>query len=308
MAKTHHITQERLKELLHYDPESGLFTWKVLRTGNAKVGSVAGSSNICGYINIKIDGILHCAHRLAFLYVNGAMPKEVDHINHLRSDNSFKNLRSVSRKENSVNQIKRRSNTSGVMGVTWYKKSGKWNFRGIGQKCADCHADIHDPYLDKKFYGESGCESCHSNNRWKQILFDHSRTDYLLEGAHREQSCRSCHFRQEKAGSVQQEFAGLSRDCVNCHLDVHMGQFTGEQESICLRCHDYNNWQASRFDHDQAAFKLDGKHREVACSKCHKATIKSFEGIDERILLPRDSGEITYVLYKIKDYSCEACH
>ena len=69
------MNQTRLKELLHYDPFTGIFTWKVTRTGSAKPGTVAGYIKNEGYICIKIDSRSYMAHRLAFLYMLGRWPK-----------------------------------------------------------------------------------------------------------------------------------------------------------------------------------------------------------------------------------------
>ena len=81
------LTQERLKELLHYDPETGYFTWKISPNNAVKVGSVAGTS-MNNYIRIIIDHKAYLAHRLAFLYMEGYFPEhEVDHINRIRDDN-----------------------------------------------------------------------------------------------------------------------------------------------------------------------------------------------------------------------------
>ena len=174
-----------------------------------------------------------------------------------------------------------------------HKKSNKWSFREIGNRCIDCHENIHEPYLDKKYYPEATCESYHNSNRWGEIDFDHSKTNFKLEGAHLGQSCRSCHFRTGERGISYQEFTQLSSGCINCHQDVHFGQFEETSETNCLRCHDYFSWSAGKFDHDQTAFKLLGKHRDVACIKYH---------------LPLVTEQITYTQYKLKDFSCESCH
>ncbi len=174
-----------------------------------------------------------------------------------------------------------------------HKKTNKWSFREIGKTCMDCHENIHEPYLDKKYYLEAGCEGCHTSNRWNEIEFDHSETGFKLEGAHFRQSCRTCHFISGGEGIVYQEFSQLSASCVSCHEDVHNGQFGETSGSYCLKCHDYADWSAGRFDHDQTAFKLVGKHKDVACNKCHLQVV---------------TAEITYTQYKLEDYTCEACH
>ena len=174
-----------------------------------------------------------------------------------------------------------------------HKKNSKWSFREIGKKCVDCHNNIHEPYMDEKYYPEENCESCHSSKLWGEIEFDHSKTDFNLEGAHIRQSCRSCHFSESEGGILHQEFSQLSSSCVSCHQDVHNSQFEKTGGTDCLKCHDFADWSASKFDHDQTSFKLLGKHQDVACVKCH-------------IQVVRD--EIVYTEYKLKDHSCESCH
>ena len=95
------ITQERLKELLHYDPETGVFTWKVDKGTRARAGQEAGCLNgVSGYIDISIDKKLEKAHRLSFLYMDGSMPPEhTDHINGIRNDNRPQNLYACHRKD-----------------------------------------------------------------------------------------------------------------------------------------------------------------------------------------------------------------
>lgn len=120
------ITQSRLKELFHYDLETGLFTRLVTIAHNAKAGDIAGTVDSGGYIQIMVDGKRYQAHRLMWLWVTGEWPDEVDHINHVKDDNRWINLREVSRVENCRNQSLPKNNTSGICGVYWYKASKKW--------------------------------------------------------------------------------------------------------------------------------------------------------------------------------------
>jgi len=124
------LTQKRLKELLHYDKETGLFIWlaKPTRTtNNMKIGTIAGTKMPIGYINIGIDGAHHVAHRLAFFYEKGRFPRnQVDHINHIKDDNRWCNIRSVTKRENSMNLGLKANNKSGVIGVSWDKQVSKW--------------------------------------------------------------------------------------------------------------------------------------------------------------------------------------
>jgi hypothetical protein len=121
------LTQEYIKTLLEYSQETGEFTWKVRRGGNANAGTVAGTKHANGYIEIKIGDQSFRAHRLAFLYVNGDWPKdEVDHINHIRNDNRWINLRQATTSENRSNVPIRKDNKSGYKGVHWHKGYMSW--------------------------------------------------------------------------------------------------------------------------------------------------------------------------------------
>jgi len=133
------ITQERLKELLTYNPETGLFVWKVSR-GKKKAGSFAG--DICpstGYSRIVIDYREYRAQKLAWLYVYGIMADDIiDHINHNRTDNRINNLRNVSIKENLKNKAKGKNNKSGQVGVCWRKSTNRWRaYIKVDKKCIE---------------------------------------------------------------------------------------------------------------------------------------------------------------------------
>jgi len=121
------ITQARLKELLDYDPATGVFVWRVGLNNRTPEGSVAGAKNRNSYISIGADGLQYKAHRLAWLYMTGEWPcEQIDHINCVKDDNRFENLREASQGENQRNVTKRASNTSGYKCVWWDKKADKW--------------------------------------------------------------------------------------------------------------------------------------------------------------------------------------
>lgn len=112
------LTESRLKELLHYEPTTGLFRWKQDR-GGMMVGDVAGVVNDNGYIRISIDRKRYYAHRLAFLFMEGQFPpNQVDHINMNRADNGWENLRKASISENMHNREIRSHSRVGVKGVS----------------------------------------------------------------------------------------------------------------------------------------------------------------------------------------------
>ena len=100
-------------------------------------------------------------------------------------------------------------------------------------------------------------------------------------------------FKKDEAGVVHQQFPGMQASCSNCHKDNHNRQFEANGVTDCLRCHNASLWKISNFDHNKTAFKLDGKHQNVPCQKCHKQITEQ---------------NITYVLYKIKETRCESCH
>ena len=124
---TNELTAEKLRMLLHYDPETGIFTRKVRTSPRIKVGDVAGSVNTSGYLLISVQSRLYLAHRLAWLYVYGEWPKlTIDHVNRNTSDNRIANLRDISHKQNGQNASIRIDNTSGHTGIIWCGREGKW--------------------------------------------------------------------------------------------------------------------------------------------------------------------------------------
>lgn len=121
------ITQDRLKEVIFYDPESGIFKWKAITSNRVKVGDIAGRDNGNGYIRISIDGRGYYAHRLAWLYIHGELPKKgIDHKDGDGKNNKIENLRPASQAQNGQNQKLRTTNVSGHTGVSRHNIPGKW--------------------------------------------------------------------------------------------------------------------------------------------------------------------------------------
>lgn len=121
------LTAERLRSLISYDPDTGNFIWLVAHRGIV-VGSEAGSlDRDGGYIQIGVDHRLYRAHRLAWLYMTGDWPIEVDHKNGNRADNRWDNLREATRSQNNANGKRRADNTSGHKGISWDSRRGRWH-------------------------------------------------------------------------------------------------------------------------------------------------------------------------------------
>lgn len=174
-----------------------------------------------------------------------------------------------------------------------HKKQEDWHFKNIGTSCIDCHDNIHKDYMEASYTDGDGCNTCHSVNTWSDITFDHEQTGFSLSGVHAETSCSSCHFPENNAHEKEQKFASLTGACLDCHNDEHHGQFEKYGDKGCEKCHDYDNWEASRFNHDDARFKLEGAHADVACFECHQ---------EERTL------KGPYVKYTYKNIECATCH
>jgi hypothetical protein len=120
------MDQQKLKSVLWYDPDSGLFYW-LCKGGSASPNKVAGCWTSQGYVKIRINGVLYQAHRLAWLYMTGDWPtQEIDHINRDKADNSWTNLRDVTRSENLLNSDLQVNNLSGFKGVHYCETRQKW--------------------------------------------------------------------------------------------------------------------------------------------------------------------------------------
>jgi hypothetical protein len=174
-----------------------------------------------------------------------------------------------------------------------HKKDKDWVFKDLKRRCIDCHENIHQNFIEEKFFKDQNCESCHSVIAWSRIRFDHNSTDFKLTGKHADVNCKRCHFKQDGDGTVQQRFSDLTNRCLDCHVDVHNNQFDIKDNISCTRCHGYDQWKPVRFNHDNTRFKLDGSHKDVACTKCHKEV---------------SNGTRRYIRYKFEDIKCASCH
>jgi len=125
------IAVDALRRALAYNPDTGAFTWLPRpdepRWSGRWAGTVAGSYNTGGYVQIKFEGRLHSAHRLAWAFTHKEWPAgHIDHINGVRDDNRMVNLRLTDRTGNNRNACLRRDSTSGCQGVHWYVRTRRW--------------------------------------------------------------------------------------------------------------------------------------------------------------------------------------
>lgn len=122
------LTQEYLKQILHYNPETGDWTWLVALSDKTKIGQRAGYQ-VRGRWRIGINGNKYSGSRLAVLYMEGWIPEDVDHKNHNPSDDQWNNVRPCPHAKNMWNIRKHRDNSSGFKGVDLDKRRQKWRVR-----------------------------------------------------------------------------------------------------------------------------------------------------------------------------------
>lgn len=141
--------------------------------------------------------------------------------------------------------------------------------------CLDCHEEIDRDIAGSTGYhgrlaeiAKSECMSCHSDHEGRDAdivhlnkeSFDHSLTDFVLEGSHRTVTCIACHERAEP-------FSNAPSDCHTCHRE--QDPHKGELGKHCESCHQSLSWGTIRFDHSSTDFPLKGKHRDTECAGCH---------------------------------------
>lgn len=160
------LTAERARELLDYDPETGILRNRITRGSVAIAGEIAGYEAL-GYIVVCLDGIQYQAHRVIWLIVHGIWPTNfIDHRDGKKNHNTLENLREATKAQNSQNSPMRADNTSGFKGVGWHREKSKWRAyihlggrRGGKYKHLGYYDDINeaaDAYSKAsiKYYGE----------------------------------------------------------------------------------------------------------------------------------------------------------
>lgn len=190
--------------------------------------------------------------------------------------------------------------------------AGKLLFVFAESRCQTCHLDAHAGQFTARM-AKGDCDICHRNESWHETKFDHNTARFKLAGAHLKVACGKCHP-QEQAnatavfappaltlGIAQNRPASFKRyhplafRCVDCHADVHRGQFGKKEQARCEKCHQSTLWSELSFVHNRdSAFKLDGAHAKVQCEKCHVS-----KAMKDRSFV---------VVYKPMRKECVACH
>lgn len=149
------MNAETLKRLLQYNPETGLFVWRIRQGKKMAPGTAAGTPHTRGYLRITIGYKRYYAHRLAWLYVHGDIPtdRHIDHIDGNTTNNRIANLRLATRSENLGNARRHKDSTSGLKGVSWHSQNKKWiaNIQKDGKPhflgCYETADDAHAAYM-----------------------------------------------------------------------------------------------------------------------------------------------------------------
>lgn len=151
------VSWERLREVLDYDPETGIFVWKVNQGKNRTAGKKAGFA-FGPYWSLRVDKVQYLAHRLAWYYAHGYMPDcGIDHKDNDKRNNALFNLREGNQSLNMQNLQKCRSdNKTGYLGVCWHSRDkkyqaqihldGKNHFLGL----YDTAEEAHQAYIEAK--------------------------------------------------------------------------------------------------------------------------------------------------------------
>ena len=164
--------------------------------------------------------------------------------------------------------------------------------------CQNCHADKHGGQLADRADGGK-CDACHDVQGFRPALYEleeHRTSRFPLEGAHRAVACNACHTKVTIEGQETVLLDFTSFECESCHktpTEGHVSELAIEKRA-CKNCHVNTRWQDVRYDHEQAKYKLTGRHQQVACKDCHRTT--------------SEGATIERVRYVDMPTTCSGCH
>ncbi len=197
--------------------------------------------------------------------------------------------------------------------------SGKMTDPIAYETCVSCHNDEHQgQFADRSDRGR--CDACHTVEkpfkRHNYTIADHEQSSYALTGSHLAIPCVLCHVQEElEDGDTYTRFEYAETRCQSCHKDEHRGQLDmWIEQNGCEYCHNTATWHQTSFDHVQARFRLEGKHREILCLKCH--WIETDEGEQLVWMKPlemvcagcHDEPHGAQFSQNGRDLTCEGCH
>ncbi len=142
-------------------------------------------------------------------------------------------------------------------------------FAGTPRDCGSCHLTDYQKTTDPNHVAAgfpTDCSICHNTTAWTGAVFDHSKTQFPLTGAHLQVACATCH--------VGGKYVGLSTACVSCHLTQYNGTTNPNHAATgipqqCEVCHNTTAWTPATFDHSATGFPLTGAHATTPCASCH---------------------------------------
>lgn len=172
----------------------------------------------------------------------------------------------------------------------------QFKFTGDLNQCEACHEDVH-----QKQFKNKKCATCHTYVSFMKIKFQHNQDSrYALKGKHQEVPCFKCHKTiPGENGKTVEIYKPIDTKCSTCHVDIHVGQMkkkNGELQA-CEWCHTEIDWKVVLFDHNNKRFSdylLEGKHKDVACNKCHYQA--------------KVSENLSVTVYKPLSRNCFGCH
>ena len=210
----------------------------------------------------------------------------------------------------------------------------KWN-NLKSDSCLACHKPYHNDTLSQKF-SDGLCSKCHEQSTWKIPKFKHAVTGLVLKGKHMEISCVKCHQQTSPplevtykllngpAKTISHKWSGLQSTCISCHKDIH--QYGGLVSSRfgkleqCQTCHNERSFKDGiNFNHTlDTKFKVDGKHKELSCIKCHTNSdisnknsprVYHFKNIEkDNCVICHKSPHLKSFSEKNNEKRCSSCH
>ena len=148
------------------------------------------------------------------------------------------------------------------------------------KNCSDCHRDAHAGQFAKR-QNSGRCDDCHTVQNFRPSTFTlarHQSTRFMLKEAHSAVACQECHRASESLPDHTARFTYASLSCATCHRDPHQGHFgtvpaAAGAGDACERCHSLRSWQEQKpFAHEKTGYPLEGAHRALNCTDCHRRT------------------------------------